>query len=717
MATVGANTSAGHIDPESPRQLGTAPTILVVDDDRVTRHMISRALQNYGYEVIDAGNGAEAVERCRHEHPDMVLLDVNMPEMNGYEACSAIRHMARAEQLPIAMLTGTDDVDAVERAFQAGATDFITKPINWSLLGQRIRYGLRTRELHLELKEQQQRLSHAQQLARLGYWEYCPIRDTLTLSEETCGILGIDSPPGQAGLSFLLQYVHPDNREELTQVLGELLANNEPFNLEHRITSDNERILTVQHQAQWLDAMDGRSRRIVGTLQDITERKQFQALVNYRTYRDDTTGLPNQRMFREHLQASLEQSDRDALSAVVFVGLDRLGDVRDHLGFSATNDLLRAAGKRLHYFAQNGNLLARFDEHHFALWIQNCGTADELEHTVNDIRHRLSRPYQLDEQEVFSAASAGIALDSFSDSNAEQLVKEASAAVAMAERAGGDRTEFYWSEIEKQARTRLNMEKELRKAIDNEEFRIYYQPQIDIASGKVCGTEALLRWIHPQRGMISPDQFIPVAEDTGLIVPIGRWVLEQACVDARHWLDTGIGKLRVGVNLSVRQMSNKGLTRHIEDAIDLAGLDPDQLDVEITESMAMNDFQSNLKLLNTIREMGVHTSMDDFGTGYSSLSHLQKLPLNVLKVDRAFLKEINTGENSGAITRAIVAMAHGLGLQVIAEGVENTIQLDFLRTLGCETAQGFLYSPPVPMDRFVDYVKQAAVQGSAPWSH
>jgi diguanylate cyclase (GGDEF)-like protein/PAS domain S-box-containing protein len=680
-------------DNSSP---SASPVILVVDDDRVTRMTIGKVLNKAGYEIVEAQNGLEALAAVKQYQPEIVLMDVMMPQMDGYTACGVLRKTADHQSLPVLMLTGLNDVESIDKAFESGATDFITKPINWTLLTQRVRYTLRTKAMGVALQRNQDRLSQAQRIARLGYWEIDLKSGLVHCSDELFWVLGMEPDSQVNTLDAFMNLVPEKDSASVKMALEEAMQGHQPYELEHRIARPDGLEIAVHQQGQVVLDGEGKALTLLGTIQDITERKAAEELIEYQAYYDSLTDLPNRRLFSDHVSHAITLAHQQQQQlAVLFMGLDRFKVVNDTLGHAAGDILLREVAARLKGLGHDGVSMARFGADVFALLLEGLGQSSEVDAYVAMLMEQMAEPITILQQEFFITASIGIALYPHDGHDAESLLKAADTAMFRAKEAGGQHFQYFKAEMNALAQRRLQTENELRKALEREEFQLFYQPQVDATTRRIVSMEALIRWFHPERGMVSPLDFIPVAEESGLIVPIGEWVLRTACHQTQQWNEQFGLNLRVGVNLSGRQFSQPDLIDVVAQALSESGLPADCLDLEVTESIAMDNIDNCIATLQRFKEMGIHSSMDDFGTGYSSLSYLQQMPLHTLKIDRAFVKDIQGHGENGEIARAIIAMSHSLGMNVIAEGVETEEQLAFLRDQKCDIIQGFYISKPL----------------------
>ena len=446
----------------------------------------------------------------------------------------------------------------------------------------------------------------------------------------------------------------------------------------------------------------------IAAVRDIRETKAYEARILHQATHDTLTGLPNRALFHDLLNRAMIQAEREeCLLAVVFLDLDGFKNINDTLGHDWGDQLLKQIAHRISAAVRRNDVVARQGGDEFTLLLQGVNHVDDVIAVTRKILTAVSEPVQLRETEFHVTASIGITIFPLDDTDAEHLLRNADTAMYRAKDAGRNGFQFYTAEMNDQAQERLGIETDLRRAIAQHEFVLHYQPQVDIASGRIIGAEALLRWNHPQKGMIPPIKFIPVAEESGLIVPIGEWVLREACGQMRAWQVAGLPPLRIAVNLSARQFREPHLPQLIADIMAESGLkDRGVLEVEITESLLMKNVDVASDMLRQLFDMGVRISVDDFGTGYSSLSYLQRFCLHALKVDQSFVRDISNGADGAVIAGVIVDLAHKLKLNVIAEGVETLAQLHYLQQIGCDEMQGYYFSRPIPALEFEALVRE-----------
>ncbi len=452
---------------------------------------------------------------------------------------------------------------------------------------------------------------------------------------------------------------------------------------------------------------DGQVVGSVTTFIDITERKQVEQRLHHMAHYDGLTNLPNRNLLIDRLEQSLARVRwHDRVLAVLFLDLDRFKVINDTLGHDAGDKLLQATAERLSKCVRDGDTVARLGGDEFAILLTDVAQTKDISPLAQTILDAFAHCFDLEGHQVFVTASMGISLYPNDAEDAASFLKNADIAMYRAKEQGGNNYRFYTADMNTRAVERLTLETALRGALERNEFFLYYQPQIDLNSGRIMGIEALVRWQHPDLGVVPPLEFIAILEEIGLIVPVGKWVLQSACQQVRAWRDAGISTPRIAVNLSARQFADPHLMVDIRQFCNDAGLDPHLLELEITESVIMKQGDSTMETLRQLHEMGIRLAVDDFGTGYSSLAYLKRFPIQTLKIDRSFVNDVTVDPDDATIVSAIISLAHALGLQVVAEGVETSDQLQFLRSRGCDAAQGYLFSKPMPADELVLLLQQ-----------
>ncbi len=690
----------------------TANRVLIVDDDAMIRLLARSAISQLNLEAHEAENGAEAVALFQQQAFDIVLLDLEMPVMDGFTAAREIRALPGGDSATLVMATGLNDPDSIEKAYEVGATDFVTKPINWSILRQRLRFILRARAAFQALQENEAKLAESQRIANLGHWEWDITNNRAEWSEQVYEILGLSPDAVEASYAAFLKAVHPDDRSLFNRAIGHAVEQGESYLLEHRIVQPDgqECYVVSQGKAQRQDPVQ--AVKVRNVVQDITERKHSEERIFHLANFDNLTGLPNRNLFAEHAGRLLAAARKDGSRvAILLLGLDRFKRINDSLGYAAGDELLKEVAGRIATCMRDSDLisrdqlldgvpysLARPGGDEFILLIRSVERADAVARFAQRLSEEVSRPLHAVQQDISVSASIGISL--FPDDGEQQdaLINYADMALGYAKDAGGGCFRFYSGEMNEWASKRIDLEGRLNHAIERNEFQVYYQPQICLSSGRLTGFEALLRWWPDGGEMVPPNEFIPIAEETGLITEIGAWVLHQACGQLKRWQAQGYDLVPVAVNVSARQFVDEDLVKMIEDELSAFDLAPELLELELTERVIMRNIEETRSKLRALKKIGVKLSVDDFGTGYSSMNYLKRFPLDALKIDRSFIMDLETDSNDESIIRAIVAMSKGLGLSTIAEGVETEQQRVLLSTIGCDLMQGYLYSRPVPAE-------------------
>jgi len=582
---------------------GTDATVLVCDDDPTYLLLMEETLSSDNLNVLTAANGLDALKLYLKHQPSIVLLDVHMPMLSGFEVCAEIRKHPKGKDTPILMVTGADDILSIESAYKHGATDFLPKPIKWPMVAHRVRYMLKGSETFNSLKQSEEKMR------RLAYF-------------------------------------------------------------------------------------------------------------------DSLTGLPN----RQSLDESLEKAIRLAVKkeqnlCIMYIDLDNFKRINDTLGHEFGDKLLKKISEKILQCLKNESCIpealqstteievSRLGGDEFMILLNNTPNDGDVKVVAQSLVDCISELVSIDDYEVALTPSIGIAMYPRDGANLTELKKHADVAMYYAKTMGRNGYRFYAESLNENAMKFLQIEGCLRNALNNDEFSLHYQPQVCLKNKKIISVEALLRWESPELGNVTPGEFIPVAEDSGIINDLGEWVMRKACVQAKEWMDEGMQNFRVSVNLSSIQFKRASLLNMIKRALDDSGLPASLLEVELTESAIMNDIDQNITRLNQIRDLGVAIALDDFGTGYSSLSYLKRFPINTLKIDRSFIITIDTDPEDAAIVEAIITLANTLKLTVIAEGVETHGQLKALNRFHCDIIQGFYFSKPVPAEQITKLVQHPLKKG------
>ncbi len=677
--------------------------ILVADDEQTALDLMRTALEKFGFEVSAVADGEQALQQFRANPCDMVILGLDMPHLNGLQVLTALRKEGRND-LPIILLTGMDDMQSVEKAFECGATDFITKPINWSLIGHRVRYLFRT----------YQNITNLSVINARNQGPLAAIPDTMFRMDNTGLILDSHCEKIHYSNVFALSigsHLSDNLPEEIAVNLINAMKLARDTNAVQNVTFSLEKENNnIEHYEARIAVID--KNEILCLVSDVTVRRESEHKIFNLAYFDTLTGLPNCRSFLDRLGREIRRAKMEGGKlAVLSIGLDRFTIINESMGYPAGDHLIQLVADRLRErfrpydmisrtkIFKNESALARPGGDEFSVLI-HINQPEEALGVAERIRELMGQPFVIDEYHVLLTVSNGIALYPENGDNAEVLLKEANTAMHHAKEDGHDNSQFYNVNFTQQAQRRLSLENSLRVALEREEFYLLYQPKFNLRSRCIQSVEALIRWKNPEKGIISPADFIPLAEETGLIVPIGEWVLRHACHDAIKWRRAGLN-LNVAVNLSAKQFRDANLLETVLHALSASSLAPNVVELEITENALMEDNEATLKILRNLRENGIHIALDDFGTGYSSMSYLKHIPLNTLKIDQSFVKELPHDKENFAIVLAIISMAKSLGYAVVAEGVETLEQAQMLNQLNCDALQGYFFSKPVDASEII----------------
>lgn len=698
------------------------PHILVVDDDPLTRMMATEALREGGFATSEAEDGVRALAAFEALHPDLVLLDVMMPGLTGFEVCRRVRATPAGELVPIIMLTGLDDSESVEQAFDAGATDFISKPINWTLLRFRIRYVLRSAQLLKELVRNKESLSSAQRIARLGSWEWFVPADEVQRSAQYYRLFGQQVDTFGEGMDSLVAHVYGPDRP----MVGAALAGARKgvgYQLTYRVVWPDGSVRTLLETAERTsDSDDPQALLMEGSVQDITEQVEAQRRIRQLAYFDPLTGLPNREFFRESLLSAAARCLRnDSRCAVMVVDIDRFARINDSLGPERGDQVLQVIGHRLRERmgdrtpaepAGGGGLprlkVARLAADEFGILVSDAGSVEDVLATAHELLQVVQAPIHVPGQDITLSARVGVAVMPDHATEAEAILKAAETALNRAKRVTRESVALFSEEMKVAAFLRFTLEGDLRRAIGEEELQVLYQPIVDVARKAIVKAEALVRWPHLARGSVPPPEFISLAEETGMIVPLTRAVMERVCNDIAELGSALPPDFRISINLSGVNFMDAQLIPTVRAVLDGAGVPASRIEFELTETVLMRDLDYATVILAQLREMGIRVAVDDFGTGYSSLAYLRRLAVNTLKIDRSFVGELDDGQGV-AIVKAVIGLAHSLGLEVVAEGVETAAQLEALRQQGCNLIQGYLFARPMSIRALAQSLACASV--------
>ncbi|MBC8212184.1 MAG: EAL domain-containing protein [Gammaproteobacteria bacterium] len=571
-----------------------------------------------------------------------------------------------------------------------------------------MRYLLKANEAFKALRQSQIRLSDAQRIAAMGNWEWHIESNQLQCSEQVYKIFDRPEKSYETNFDVFLNCTHPDDKKNLILSINESIDKHTPYNFSHRIILPDGSQRIVHEQAEIILSAEGKPVRLQGTIQDITSRKQAENQIQHLAYYDTLTGLPNRTHFKLIAKRTLDRANNEGIkAALMYIDLDQFKRINDTIGHDAGDNLLKNIADNLTHALRATDVvsitgqgttsyLSRLGGDEFTILVDGFINSHKIAQVAQRVLEHLGQPVTLNDLEYYITGCMGIAIYPDDGEDIDTLLKHADIAMYQAKKRGRNDFQFYASRLNQNTRERLGMETRLRRALDKDELILHYQPQVSAINGEVIGLEALVRWQHDESGLVPPGDFIPIAEECGLIHPIGDWVLETACHQARKWQKAGLPAIRMSVNLSSHQFHQKNFIQNVTNILQGTGLDPQYLELEMTESVIMQQLKKTITDLNDLKQLGLSLSIDDFGTGYSSMSYLKRFPLDTLKIDRSFVTDITTDSSDAAIIKAIITLAKSLDLMTIAEGVEKIEQLTFLQQQGCDLIQGFYFSRPIP---------------------
>ncbi|MBQ0746886.1 MAG: EAL domain-containing protein [Marinobacter sp.] len=689
--------------------------ILVVDDEPRLVSSLASLLRGCGYDVTEANGGKHACELIATQQFDLALLDLRMPAVDGFAVMAYLEN--QQPECGSIVISGESSFTAVSRALRRGALDYIRKPFDPEELIATVK-GVVGKQSLLKAHEYiQVRLEKSEALHRYIVNSSPDIVFMLDAEGHFCFINSkVESLLGYKPVELCGRHFRHilDDRDVARGIYAlnapDISADN-PRTLEIRLKTRGSRRATRHfeitafpidpqswtHNSRTQGGGSGQNASYYGTARDVTERKEAEAFINFQAYHDLLTRLPNRALFKDRLELAITHARRERQKlAVMFLDLDRFKVINDTLGHAMGDRLLQAVTQRLESCLRKGDTLSRFGGDEFTLLLPSIHSNEDASQIARKLIKTLKAPFVLGEHEVFVGVSIGISIYPEAGDTMDQLIQNADIAMYNVKARGKDSYRFFSESMSVDSTNRLHLERDLRLALERGELRVFYQPQVCAATDRIVGLEALVRWQHPERGLLYPRDFLGLAEETKLISRLSEQVLDQACRDVGQWIRAGHQDLRLAVNLSPVEVEHPRFVETLMDRVNANRFPPGNLEIEITENVIMNDLEQISQKLRELADLGVRIAIDDFGTGYSSLNYLHRLPIHTLKVDQSFVKAIRSGVDDACIVNAIIAMAHGLKLEIVAEGVETDKQLEYLRTLGCHQVQGFFYGPAQP---------------------
>ena len=695
--------------------------VLIAEDDNEIRDLVCTQLEVDGFKVICVTNGEQAVGKSRSLKPDIIVMDLNMPKMNGIEAIRILKKDKSTRHIPIIVGTVVEEKEDIVKSFEAGAISYISKPYYMPELKARINSVLESKKLYDNLMQSEEKY---RLLVENANDAILVIQDEILTFYNPRASEFFDYPENKLRSTPFVEFLHSEDREEFGEYQERTLWGR------RACPALSFRLLSKDGHCRWVEAKgvlidwDGRPASL-HFVNDITARKRAEEEMRFLAFYDCLTGLPNRLMFNEHMNQTLAYAKRNnTLLATLFLDLDHFKRVNDTLGHHLGDTLLHAVGERLVRIIRKSDILARnvedicntniarFGGDEFVLLLTNIKKAQDAAKVARRILYTLSDAFVLDSHKIFITTSIGISLFPADGQDGEALIKNADKAMYHAKNLGRNNYQFYADSIQGGTPERVTLKADLYKALEAKELILYYQPQLSVDTRSIVGTEALIRWQHANLGVVPPADIIPLAEESGLIESVSKWVLQTACQQNLAWRGAGMTEMRMSVNLSSLLLKEQKLVDLISEVLGESGADPSFLEIELPESSLIQE-EDAVKALRGLKDLGVRLAADDFGTGYSSLHHLMNVPLDVLKIDRSIIKNIPENADNAAIVAATIAMAHSLNLQVVAVGVETEAQLEFLRERGCDIIQGYLFSPPLPAYDIIPLLQEEGLKITA----
>jgi diguanylate cyclase (GGDEF)-like protein/PAS domain S-box-containing protein len=624
-----------------------------------------------------------------------------MEGINGFQTCRLLRTDPAMVDVPIIMSTTQGDNDSINKAFDAGATDFIVKPINYQILIHHLYFILRACQNTAELRNSRLQLTTltalkaAQRIARFGYWTWYIKNNQFQISAHLANLCGINLEQFDGTLDGFIQLIHPHDRDFIKEMITAAAHSKIHESAEYRLQVAKSEAIFVHQEIETIT--DKNELIITGTVQDITRQKEAEKQIRHLAYYDNLTGLASRTYYHERIENLIKTAGRrNEQFAFLFLDLDDFKEINDHFGHHIGDQFLNAIAHRLKFIAREIDFIARLGGDEFCIIIDNITDDNDVIEVANRCLQKINQPLLLDQQQIIPKVSIGIAIFPRDGLNERELIKAADTAMYSAKQAGKQCYVFHSHDMANQAIQRREKERLLREAFKHEQFTLYYQPQLSMNSGQIVGMEALIRWQHPEQGIISPENFITLVEQLGLIVELGNWAIKTVCKQMSKWHLSGLPFVQVAVNLSPAHFQDLGLIDTVQDLLNKTGVPAHYLELEVTESAMQT--RGHIEVFKQLREIGVKIAIDDFGTGFSCLASLKQLPLDCLKIDKVFVDDMLYNPHTSLLLGTIIGLANALDYTLIAEGVETKDQALVLQGLGCNIVQGFFFSPAVPAD-------------------
>ena len=675
--------------------------ILLIGDDPNFRLLASETLRAAAFIIDEATNGTQALEKIKQQLPDIVILDSVMEGINGFQTCRLLRTDPAMADVPIIMLTEPGDNDSINKAFDAGATDFIVKPINYQILIHHLYFILRVCQNTAELRNSRLQLTTstalkaAQRIARFGYWTWYIKNNQFQISAHLANLCGINLEQFDGTLDGFIQLIHPLDRDFVKGMITAAAHSKTHESTEYRLQVAKSEAIFVHQEIETIT--DKNELIITGTVQDITRQKEAEKQIRHLAYYDNLTGLASRTYYQERIESLIKSAGRrNEQFAFLFLDLDDFKEINDRFGHHIGDQFLNAIAHRLKFIAREIDFIARLGGDEFCIIIDNIIDENDVIEVATRCLQKINQPLLLDQHQIIPKVSIGIAIFPRDGINESELIKAADTAMHSAKQAGKQCYAFHSHDMAHQAIQRREKERLLRDAFKQEQFILYYQPQLSMNSGQIVGMEALIRWQHPVQGIISPENFITLVDQLGLTVELGNWAIKTVCEQMSKWHQSGLPFIQVAVNLSPAHFQDLGLIGTVQNLLNKNGVPAQYLELEVTENAMQT--KGHIEVFKQLREIGVKIAIDDFGTGFSCLASLKQLPLDCLKIDKIFVDDMLYNSHTSLLLGTIIGLANALDYTLVAEGVETNDQALVLQGLGCNIVQGFFFSPAVPAD-------------------
>ncbi|HEX8611564.1 MAG TPA: EAL domain-containing protein [Telluria sp.] len=708
------------------------PRILLIDDEPRLLSALHELLRDRGFELVTARSGAEALAQLTNRRFDLVLLDLRLPDMSGHEIMDFINE--REIDADVIVMSGDVGIEAAIGALKRGAYDYLRKPYSREEMLKTVGNALQQRSLAMDNERIASQLENSEKLYRYLVDSSPDIIYTLNhegrftfINDRAFQLLGF-AREDLIGQHYTV-LVHDEDLERARYAFNERRVDERASrNVELRLKCHpragqdrefNTTLMTISLNSMGMHVPDNDVRKLefygtYGVARDITDRKRAEEVISYQAYHDILTDLPNRMLFKDRLGLAIIQAKRKLTElAVMFIDLDRFKLVNDTLGHVKGDELLQQVALRLKQCLREGDTLARQGGDEFTIVLPELAGRAEAKAIAEKFLACLHLPFDLDGHQVHISASIGIAIYPGDGESIDELLRHADIAMYQVKALGKNGQSFYHNSMLDVSHQKIALEQSLRKALEQNELEMYYQPQIDVITGRIIGAEGLMRWNHPQRGLLTANEFLPFAEDNGLMLPISDWMLGALCRDMLVWNENGGESIRLSLNLSPQYLDRGDFFEKMRGALLRYGISPAQIEVEITENICIRNPQYAIEQLNKLCQLGVSVAIDDFGTGYSSLSYLHRFPIHTIKIDQSFVKEIHDEQGHYPVILAIISIARGLGLHLIAEGVETEVQARYLKSNGCLTMQGYLFHHPISLASFLEVLREQEVQLAA----